>query len=168
MPSSNIVFIDTRITDYQTLIDSFADPAEVFILDGASDGLAQMAAYLQGRTGIDAIHVICHGSQGALYLGSTVLDSGSLAFYGSQLVSIGGALTETGDILLYGCNVAQGDLGLQFINSLARYTGADVAASIDATGAAASGGDWVLELSAGDVEARGFQISGRACPEFCV
>ena len=58
MPSSNIVFIDTRITDYQTLIDSFADPAEVFILDGASDGLAQMAAYLQGRKGMDVIHGI--------------------------------------------------------------------------------------------------------------
>jgi hypothetical protein len=42
----------------------------VFILDGESDGLAQMAAYLQGRSGIDAIHVISHGSQGALYLGS--------------------------------------------------------------------------------------------------
>jgi hypothetical protein len=151
MPTS-IIFVDSRVADYQSLIDSFTEPAEVFVLDVASDGLAQMAAYLQGRTGIDAIHVISHGSQGALYLGSSVLDGSNLASYQSQLASIGGALTETGDILLYGCNVAQGDVGLQFINSLARYTEVDVAASIDATGAATLGGNWVLEQATGATE----------------
>ena len=152
MPKS-VIFVDSRVADYQSLMDSFVEPAEVFVLDGESDGLAQIVAYLQGRTGIDAIHVISHGSMGALYLGGTVLNSSNVALHGSQLASIGGALTETGDILLYGCNVAQGDVGLQFITSLAQYTGADVAASVDATGAAALGGDWVLERTLGRVEA---------------
>jgi hypothetical protein len=110
-----------------------------------------MATQLQGRSGIDAIHIISHGSQGALYLGSTLLNSSNLADYQCQLASIGSALTETGDILLYGCNVAQGDVGLQFIGSLAQATGADVTASEDATGAAALGGDWVLEESTGSI-----------------
>jgi uncharacterized delta-60 repeat protein len=153
MPTSNIVFIDSRVTDYQTLIDSLTEPAQVFVLDGESDGLTQIATYLQGRTGIDAIHVISHGSQGAVYLGGTVLDSSNLALHGSLLASIGGALTEAGDILLYGCNVAQGNVGLQFVTSLAQYTGADVAASSDATGAAALGGDWVLEHQTGTIDA---------------
>jgi uncharacterized delta-60 repeat protein len=152
MPKS-IIFVDSRVANYQSLIDSFTEPAEVFILDGASDGLGQMATALQGQTGIDAIHVISHGSQGALYLGSTALDSGNLAAYGSQLGNIGSALTQTGDILLYGCNVAQGDVGLQFINSLAQYTGADVAASRDGSGAALLGGNWVLEEVTGSIEA---------------
>jgi serralysin len=151
MPKS-IIFVDSRVAGYQSLIDSFSEPAEVFVLDGASDGLTQISAYLQERTDVDAIHVISHGRVGALYLGGTVLDSTNLALYGSQLASIGGALTETGDILLYGCNVAQGNVGLQFINSLAQYTGADVAASSDATGTATSGGDWVLEQAVGSVE----------------
>jgi hypothetical protein len=110
-----------------------------------------MNTQLQGRSGIDAIHIISHGSQGALYLGSTLLNSSNLADYQCQLASIGSALTETGDILLYGCNVAQGDVGLQFIGSLAQATGADVTASEDATGAAALGGDWVLEESTGSI-----------------
>ena len=156
MPKS-IIFVDSRVTDYQSLIESFTEPAEVFVLDGASDGLAQIAAYLQGRTGIDAIHVISHGSQGAMYLGSSVLNSSNLASHQSQLASIGGALTETGDILLYGCNVAQGNVGLQFITSLAKYTGADVAASSDLTGAAALGGDWVLERTIGAMQAAAIQ-----------
>ena len=69
-----------------------------------------------------------------------MLDNGNLASYGVQLASIGGSLTDTGYILLYGCNMAKGDIGLQFITSLAQYTGADVAASDDATGAVALGG----------------------------
>jgi uncharacterized delta-60 repeat protein len=159
MPTS-IIFVDSHVANYQSLIDSFSEAAEVFILDVASDGLAQMAAYLQGRTGIDAIHVISHGRQGAVYLGSSVLDSGNLASYKSQLSSIGGALTESGDILLYGCNVAQGEAGLRFINSLAQYTAADVAASNDATGAAALGGDWTLEQTAGSIETSTLRGSG--------
>jgi len=62
-------------------------------------------------------------------------------------------LTDSGDILLYGCDVAQGEIGQAFIEQLAQLTGADVAASTDLTGAAALGGDWVLEAQAGVVEA---------------
>ncbi len=70
MPKS-IVFIDSRVTGYQSLIDSLlTEPAQVFIFDGASEGLAQMTTDLRGQTGIDVIHVISHGSQGALYLGT--------------------------------------------------------------------------------------------------
>jgi len=152
MATQSIVFVDSRVSNYQSLIDSLTEPAEVLVLDGESDGLAQMAADLKGRTSIDAIHVISHGSVGALYLGRTVLDGGNLANYQSQLASIGSALTETGDILLYGCNVAQGDVGVQFIGNLSQATGADVAGSSDATGAEPLGGDWVLEKSVGIVD----------------
>ena len=54
--SSNIVFIDSRVTDYQTLIDNLAQPAEVFILDAGLNGLDQILARLQGRADIDALH----------------------------------------------------------------------------------------------------------------
>ena len=151
MPTS-VVFVDSRVTGYQSVLDSLAEASEVFVLDGASDGLTQIATYLQGRTGIDAIHVISHGSPGALYLGSTVLDSSTLASYGAQLAGIGTSLTRTGDLLLYGCSVAKGDLGLQFITSLAQYTEADVAASTDLTGAVWLGGDWQLENSTGPID----------------
>ena len=63
-----------------------------------------MVARLQGRNGIDAILVILHGSQGALYLGSTMLNSEGLASNDVQLAAIGNSLTDTGDILLYDCS----------------------------------------------------------------
>lgn len=132
--STSIVFIESRVTGYQTLIDSFTQPAEVFIL-----------TQLQGRTNVDALHIISHGSEGALYLGNTVLNQENLSAYSLQLAGIHGSLTQAGGILLYGCNVAQGDAGQAFIGQLAELTGADVAASDDLTGAAESGGDWMLE-----------------------
>ena len=154
MPSTtNIIFIDSRVTEYQSLLDGLPQPTEVFILDSESNGLTQMLDKLKGRSGVDALHLVSHGSQGALYLGSTVLDSANLASFGSQLAGIGDAMTPTGDILLYGCNVAQGDLGQTFIEQLAVLTRADVAASTNQTGAAALGGDWLLERATGHIDA---------------
>ena len=162
MPTKSVLFIDSRVSNYQSFIDGLTESTETFILDGASDGLSQMAAHLYGRTGIDSIHVISHGSVATLYLGSTMLDSGNLANYRSQLTVIGSALTETGDILLYGCNVAQGDAGVQFIGNLALATGGDVAGSSNATGAEALGGDSVLERVTGQLETVGLNVNALA------
>ena len=41
-----------------------ADGREVIILNLEDDGLAQMAAALSGRTGIEALHIISHGADG--------------------------------------------------------------------------------------------------------
>ncbi len=94
-----------------------------------------------------------HGSEGSVTLGSTVLDGGNLADYADALAQIGDALAPGGDLMLYGCDVADGAAGQQFIDALAELTGANVAASTDATGAAALGGDWTLEASTGPIEA---------------
>ncbi|MBI5109551.1 MAG: DUF4347 domain-containing protein [Rhodocyclales bacterium] len=149
--SASIVFIDERVTDYQTLIDGLEPDTEYFLIEEDADGVEQIAAYMQGRDGIDALHIISHGSQGTLYLGNAVLDSENLVSYQAQLSAIGFSLTDTGDILLYGCNIAEGDIGIQFIDTLAHMTGADVAGSTDLTGSEAQGGNWILERIVGSV-----------------
>ena len=152
MTTSSLIFVDARVSDYAQLMAHLPTTAEVVVLDSATDGLQQMADYLAGRTGIEAIHVVSHGSQGTLYLGNTRVDGDYLTGHSAQLASIGSSLTESGDILLYGCNVAQGDVGLRFVQSLANLTGADVAASVDVTGPAALGGNLVLETKSGEIQ----------------
>ncbi|WP_170155466.1 DUF4347 domain-containing protein, partial [Sulfurisoma sediminicola] len=149
---NSIVFVDWRVADIDSLLAGMPSGTEIFIIDGASAGLDQIVASLHGRTGVDAIHIISHGSSGTLYLGDTALSQSNLNDYGSQLSTIGSALTETGDLLLYGCGVGAGDTGVQFIGSLAQATGADVAASTDLTGAVALGGNWSLEATTGPVQ----------------
>jgi hypothetical protein len=148
--TKQIIFIDTRVANYQTLIADLPADTEVILINGGN-GLQQMADALAGRSGIDAIHVFSHGSAGALRLGDTTLNSDTLNTYAPLLAQIGQSLTAEGDLLLYGCNVAQGEAGQAFVESIARITQADVAASNDLTGNAALGGDWLLETVSGDV-----------------
>ena len=149
---TSFVFIDSRVADIDSLLLDLPSDGEVVIINGASDGLDQIVASLQGRSGIDAIHIISHGSSGSVALGGSAIDSDALTAHASQLEAIGQSLIESGDILLYGCNVAQGEAGVQFIGSLAQATGADVVASENLTGTTAAGGDWVLEASVGAIE----------------
>ncbi|MFI3154946.1 MAG: DUF4347 domain-containing protein [Methylococcaceae bacterium] len=147
-----ILFIDSNIADYEALLAGLANDAEVHVLNDTEDGVLQMAAILQGHSALDSIQILSHGSRGNLYLGSGILNSDSLTRYAAALTQIGSALSENGDILLYGCNVAEGDAGVHFISNLAQYTGADVTASDDLTGSSALGGDWDLEKHVGNIE----------------
>ncbi|MEM0671601.1 DUF4347 domain-containing protein [Dickeya oryzae] len=146
-----VVFIDTSVADYQQLASGVKDGVEVVLLDAGKDGLSQIAQWAQTHTGYEAIHIISNGGEGSLTLGSVTLTDSMLASRRADLTTIGQALSDSGDILLYGCNVAQGTQGQTFISDLAALTGADVAASTDLTGSTALKGDWVLESQVGQI-----------------
>ncbi|MEZ5702621.1 MAG: DUF4347 domain-containing protein [Burkholderiaceae bacterium] len=150
--SQQIVFILDNVADYQSTVDSLSGDYEVYVLSADGDALAQMVALLDGRSGLDAIHLISHGDAGVLDLGSLSLSSSNLADHSDALAALGSTLSPDGDFLLYGCDVAQGEEGVAFVDALAVATGADVAASDDATGPAAQGGDAVLEYESGSIE----------------
>ena len=154
------IFIDARVPDIDTLLAAFPREAEVVLLNPAQDGVQQIAAVLAGQSDIDAIHIVSHGAEGTLFLGDAVLNSSTLAQYRTELQIIGAALNQDGDILLYGCDVAGGPSGKTFIEQLAAYTRADVAASTNVTGSFRLGGDWLLEANAGSVEAKTLIASG--------
>ncbi|BAN47411.1 Ig-like domain-containing protein [Metapseudomonas resinovorans] len=147
-----VVFVDANVKDYQQLISGLKPGTEVVVLDANKDGLQQIADYLDGRSGVDAIHILSHGDVGKIQLGKDWLDSGDLAARSEVLDAIGQSLDKDGDILLYGCEVGANGEGQSFVDGLANATGADVAASNDATGAASRGGDWALEVKRGAVE----------------
>ncbi|MBV5297487.1 MAG: DUF4347 domain-containing protein [Rhodoferax sp.] len=147
-----VYFVNSDLADLDTLLAGVPQGAQVVLLDPAQDGLTQMLAALQGRTGLDAIHIIGHGSSGLIDLGNTSVTTQTLTERAQDLAALGSVLTATGDILLYGCNVAEGANGLAFVDALATATGADVAASTDLTGAVAKGGDWELEAQTGAIE----------------
>ncbi|NOR68808.1 MAG: DUF4347 domain-containing protein, partial [Methylomarinum sp.] len=151
-PVNSVLFVDSAVQDYQSLINGVQAGTQVVILDANQDGVQQIANTLSQYSNLTSIQIISHGSQGQLSLGNASLSQSSLDSYQTALQSWGDALSETGDILFYGCNVAEGSAGNQFIQQLSTITGADIAASNDNTGSAALGGDWVLEESTGDIE----------------
>ena len=160
LPDTNFIrrtifFLDATLSDLVTLTSSLPANAEIHLIDPTHDGLEQIALTLEGRTDIDALHIYSHGSAGSLLFGSTTLSLSNINSYASTLSQIGTSLSAAGDILLYSCNVGAGADGQAFVESVARLTQADVAASDDLTGSAALGGDWVLEVQSGTIEAVG-------------
>ncbi|MDH4568073.1 DUF4347 domain-containing protein [Pseudomonas sp. BN414] len=147
-----VVFVDSNVRDYQQLVSGLKPGTEVVVLDANKDGLQQIADYLDGRSGIDAIHILSHGDVGKIQLGNDWLDGGDIAARSELLDAIGQSLDKDGDILVYGCRVGADGAGNEFVQALANATGADVAASDDMTGAAGLGGDWTLEQNLGTVE----------------
>ena len=146
-----IIVVDSVVADITDFIASH--PGEIIYLDPNRDGVEQLAEALQGRTDVDAIHILSHGEAGQVHLGSSTLTTESIqGEHADDMEIIRAALSPDADLLLYGCDIAEDEVGMSFVQALAEATGADVAASVDATGASELGGDWVLEAQQGQVE----------------
>ncbi|HYH01814.1 MAG TPA: DUF4347 domain-containing protein, partial [Bacillota bacterium] len=152
--SKEVVFIDSTVPDYQQLLGLLPGNVEVRVITPGSDGLQQIADYFKNKNGYKVIHLVSHGSVGELQVGTVTLSNKNIDQYVFQLKQIGQALEKSGDLLLYGCNIAKGSKGQDLIHKIALLTDADVAASANLTGTAAKGGDWVLEARAGKIENR--------------
>ncbi len=157
--AKQVVFIESNVSNYQSLIAQLPAGMEVVILDASKDGLSQIATWAATHHGYAAIHIISHGESADLMLGSNELTTAKLDSRQADLNTIGQSLRSGGDILLYGCDIAAGSGGAAFVSALSRYTHADVAASTDATGAARLGGDWTLERSSGHIDVDALHFS---------
>ncbi|AWK89143.1 DUF4347 domain-containing protein [Azospirillum thermophilum] len=142
-PGRTLLVVDYRVTDVDTLLGYVDSKVEVLRLDGDDDALTAIGAALS-HGGYGSLQIISHGASGELLLGRDTLTADSLRTSAAALSAWRSGLTEDADILIYGCDVAAGEAGARFIASMAELTGADVAASVDATGAAAFGatGPW--------------------------
>ncbi|MEN9416874.1 MAG: hypothetical protein RI988_494, partial [Pseudomonadota bacterium] len=154
-----VVVIDAVVPDAASLIADLrlqqqaGRPLEIVTLQAGEDGIARLSALLLGREDIGALHVLGHGADGVVQLGGVRLDAATLLARAGEIAQWGRALSEDADVLIYGCDVAASEAGRQLVADLAALTGADVAASQDATGAEVLGGDWVLEVQTGPVQA---------------
>ncbi len=153
-----IVFVDTRVADYQQLVDDILAKAtqgqsiDVVMIRDNEDGLQTILDTLKARGQVDAIHLLGEGANAELTLGNRLLTAEQLAAQSDLFKEIGQHLTADADILIYGCNFAQDATGQAMVQTLANLTGADVAASDDRTGHASENGDWVLEYYSGKIE----------------
>ncbi|MFN8817007.1 MAG: DUF4347 domain-containing protein, partial [bacterium] len=159
---SSVVFIADNVADRNGLTRAFAG-AEVVMLDSSGDVFAQVSRALAGRGGLASIQFVTHGSAGRVQLGSgegQTLDAATLAGLAGTISTWGDALSEDGDVILWGCQVAMGDVGRSFVSELSSTMRADAAASFNLTGSSRLGGDWKLELKLGTIEA----LSGFVAP----
>ena len=139
---NTLVFIDSHLNDYQTLVTGTVPETEVFTLSSNQDGIAQISTVLQQYPETTTVHIVSHGSPGSLFLGNSQLNLTNFSQYQAIL-----GTWNVNQILLYGCNVASGDAGEEFISKLHQITGANITATATKTGNALLGGNWDLEVS---------------------
>ncbi|NDW34601.1 DUF4347 domain-containing protein [Yangia sp. PrR007] len=155
-----VAFIDMAAPDLDVFSTILKNSCEVIRIGETSDPLQEMADALNARAPVDTVHVITHGTPGALVFGGRVFDIAVLDHYADTLNALGGALGG-GDILLYGCRTGAGETGRAFVARFAGLTGAAVAAAEGPVGAAALGGSWDLSITSGELRSAALEL-----PEF--
>ena len=152
---SELVFINDDIEEPEVFLQDNnlqGEQVELVFLDSSIDGVEQITSVLSTHDSIGAIHFISHGTEGNVKLGNSWLRSDNIDSFAESISSWGDSLSEDGDILFYGCDLAANKDGQQLIEKIASLTASDIAASTNATGHAALGGDWVLEYTFGEIE----------------
>ena len=150
-------------SDAQTadLADRLERAGATLVRVSPDERLADLAGRLLERYGqgsFDRLQLLSHGVDDSLSIGATSLSSRNVGHYRQPLAQLGSLLSEQGDLLLYGCDLAASPSGERLVRRLAELTGAEVAASSDNTFADALSGrsDWILEDSVGLI-APGYQ-----------
>ncbi|MDJ0779659.1 MAG: DUF4347 domain-containing protein, partial [Gammaproteobacteria bacterium] len=158
--SHEIAFVDASVDNYEQIVDDLrangddSRHIEVVVLDSDKDGIEEISEFLSGRDDLNAVHIISHGDDGSLQLGNSTLNATTLQDNNLKVALWANSFAETGDILIYGCNLAETEAGQGLISEISSLTLTDVAASTDLTGHASLGGDWALEFNVGQVESR--------------
>jgi hypothetical protein len=79
-----LVLVESNTPDYQKLIEDIVKQAgdgrsiEVVVLDASKDGIAQISDILSQRQDLSAVHLISHGADGQVQLGTTGLNFDTL------------------------------------------------------------------------------------------
>jgi hypothetical protein len=140
-----LVIIDAGVRDSEILASGVVKEAAVAILEANKNGIDQINDILALQPHIESLHLISHGNPGCIFLGNTELSLNTLDLYTEQI-----SQWSIPQILLYGCQVAAGDAGAEFIEKLQQLSGAEIAASTSLTGDASQGGNWLLEIATGE------------------
>ncbi|MGL4376031.1 MAG: DUF4347 domain-containing protein, partial [Microcoleaceae cyanobacterium] len=152
---SGLVFIDAHLDDYPLLVSGILPGLKTIVLKPDTDGIFQITEALQNHSSqqglIQQIHILSHGGPGSFQVGSLILNLSTLETHKKHLREWKTFLSKDADILLYGCQVAQGK-GTQFIEKLSHLTGANIAASYSKVGNRELGGYWQLDFHVGKVK----------------
>ena len=109
--SREILFVDPSVSDLETILGSLRQEVEAIMLDPVRAPARQIAAALEGRTGLDAVHVIAHGAPGRVSFAAGDWSAETIEDEPDDLAVIGKALGEDGELCLWSCDSAAGVAG---------------------------------------------------------
>jgi hypothetical protein len=124
------IFVDRSLSHPEAWLAPLQ--GEVVYLDPSRDGLQQIAEWLHGSQGVQAVHILSQSAPGQWALGATVADALSLCDeHADPLAIIAGVLSANAVLTLHGSDLAADASGAQLIAALAAVTGAQVKVQAD-------------------------------------
>ena len=146
--SKTLVIIDSNVDNPQQLAAGVVLGAAVRILDAESDRITQITEILREYISLETLHLVSHGSPGCIDLGDSQLSLDTIPEYATEISTWFSSSSPS--ILIYGCNVAQGDAGREFLDKLQQLTRAEIQASNTKIGNSELGGNWQLDIAVGE------------------
>jgi hypothetical protein len=143
---SEILFVDSSVSDLETILGNLRPEVHAVVLNERQSAARQMAAALEGRQGLDAVHIIAHGASGRVVFAAGEWSAATVARDTADLTAIGRALADDGQLRLWSCNTSAGESGAVFVSALRQVVGAEVRAAAALVGASALGGVWELTV----------------------
>ena len=151
--ASSLVIIDGSVDDLEVLKAGFEPGAEVVVLHPQLNGIEQISTLVSRRTNLQKVHLISHGSPGSLSLGTSSLSLNNIEDYAAEIQTWFAESVHKVSLYIYGCQVAAGKIGNDFIHRLAELTNADIAAATQIVGNSDRGGVWQLDYTVGAIDA---------------
>ncbi|ELR98279.1 DUF4347 domain-containing protein [Gloeocapsa sp. PCC 73106] len=140
-----LVVIDAEIENIELLATGLSPSARLLILNPDRDGVQQITAALKRFPDVSSLHLVSHGTPGCLYLGNIRLNLETIANYAPQFKT----WKNLTNLLVYGCQVAAGKIGQDFLQRLHQLIPNNLAASTQRVGNLAKGGSWDLDYRIG-------------------
>lgn len=166
--TSALVVIDTRVEAIATLRSHLVAGVMVIEINASLinaslinaslnessnglDGLTEIHRVLNHNPALRELHLISHGRPGCIEFGSIGISRETLATNTAQVEMLSAIGDQIDQLVIYGCNVAAGDAGAEFLATLSRVMGCAITASTTKTGHRDRGGDWNFEANLGMV-----------------
>ncbi|MGK7889504.1 MAG: DUF4347 domain-containing protein [Leptolyngbyaceae cyanobacterium] len=151
--AASIVFVDANVKDRHEFLNVIQPHIAAYVIPHDVDGVDYITHTLEHYPSrgeaIAHIHLIAHGFPGGLYLGNSQLSLSTIEQYVNPLrewfldcrhqqalhrylATLSHGFNQpqiSPQLLLYGCHVAAGDAGSEFLDKLHHYTGAAIQAS---------------------------------------
>ncbi len=159
-PITDLIVIDSRIAKVDQLIADIQSTTtaehhvEFLTVDGEKNAIDQITSRLESLQNVGSIQIFSHGNDGQIVLGKSVIDASNIDSYATAFSAWKTVVNHDADLLIYSCNVAATERGSAMLQQISQWTGMDVAASSDLTGAPSIHGNWNLEYTIGSIEAR--------------
>ena len=138
-----LLVVDRSVQDRDILLSGLSEAFEVReIPANCADPLGFIAACVKELGRVVELHVLSHGAPGCLQLAGQSCGIHAILNSAQPVRAIRDSLTDNAQIVLYGCRVAEGKAGKDFVTGLSTLLGSPVHASQTQVGHESLGGSW--------------------------